>query len=66
MSLLLTKHSKSWNAIPKQCKQCIKAIYIKEDDSILYQCSVFGNFKRDCTRINTRDKILPMPRNIKG
>jgi len=67
MSLEQTKHSKSWNAIPKRCKYCVKAIYVQENNGeILYQCSIFGQFKRECKIGSDRKEVLPTRKQITG
>jgi len=63
MSLKKTKHTQHWKTIPKKCKACKKAIYTVEDGEILYQCSFYGAFKKDCDwKIEFRD--LPKPSEI--
>jgi len=48
MSLKYTKHTKNWRNIPKKCKNCKKSFYTLEDGEILYSCSIYGSFKKDC------------------
>ena len=67
MSLIETHHSKSWNAIPRKCKDCLKAIYVTEKDGeVLYQCSIYGTFKRDCSVDHKRKDTLPTPKQVRG
>jgi hypothetical protein len=63
MSLRKTLNTSYWNSIPKKCKNCIKAIYTLENGEILYQCSIFGTFKRDC-ELKVNDRKLPKPEEI--
>lgn len=66
MSIENTKHTKNWKTIPKKCKNCSKAVYVKEDDNkIFYQCSLFGSFKRNCN-LEIIEKYLPKPEEITG
>lgn len=63
MSLKETKSTQHWPSIPRKCKTCFKAIYVKEDLEIYYQCSLWGSFKKDCT-IETEKRNLPKPEEI--
>ena len=67
MSLRETKSTGHWKTIPKKCKGCSKAIYTKEGHQVLYQCSIFGSFKKDCELEVVERKIpLPKPDEIIG
>lgn len=66
MSLKKTLHSKSWNAIPKKCKQCRKATYTLENNMVLYQCSLYGTFKRQCEVDSIRKEQLFSIEEIRG
>lgn len=65
MSLKNTHSTQHWNTIPKKCKNCSKAIYTREGNEIYYQCSIFGQFKRDCS-LNTTERKLLKPDEIKN
>jgi len=63
MSLKNTKHTGSWKHIPKKCKNCKKAIYTVEEGEVLYQCSLYGSFNKDCEhKIEIRK--LPKPSEV--
>lgn len=63
MALKETDHTQHWNSIPKKCKNCVKAIYTVEKKEVYYQCSIFGNFKRECN-LQTQERELPKPEKI--
>ncbi len=48
MSQKYINYTQSWKHIPKKCKNCKKAIYTIEDKEVLYSCSIYGSFKKDC------------------
>lgn len=58
MSLKNTLSTQYWNAIPKKCKNCAKAIYTLEDDEVFYQCSIFGKFKKECELVVPNQPLL--------
>lgn len=65
MSLKNTKSTSCYRTIPKRCRDCAKAIYVAElDKEILYQCSMYGVFKRECSAGCLRKKPLPHPKEI--
>lgn len=65
MSLKDTLHTKYWNTIAKKCKQCCSSIYTIEEGKVLYSCSIYGTFKKDCT-LETPKRSLPKPEEILG
>jgi len=42
------QHTKSFKHIPRKCKECLKCVSITINNETIYQCSLFGKFKRDC------------------
>ena len=67
MSLKYTKSTEHWKTIPKKCKNCSKSIYTLEDGQVLYQCSMFGVFKKDCDlKIIEKKESLLKPDEIIG
>ena len=65
MSLKETHHTEYYNTILKKCKNCFKSIYTIEDGKILYSCSIFGKFKKECA-LETPQRSLPKPEEILG
>lgn len=63
MSLKHTLSTQYWNAIPKKCKNCSKAIFTVENDEVFYQCSIHGSFKRECS-LELPNRNLPKPEDI--
>jgi len=63
MSLKEASNTQYWNTIPKKCKNCIKAIYTKEENKTYYQCSMYGKFKKDCN-LKVQERKLPKPEEI--
>ncbi len=63
MSLKEADSTQYWKTIPKKCKNCSKAIYTIEDGVVLYQCSLFGQFQKNC-KIETTNRKLPSSKEI--
>lgn len=63
MSLKDTHSTEYYRTIAKKCRQCAKSIYTIEEGKVLYSCSIFGKFKKECT-IETPPRNLPKPEEI--
>ena len=63
MSLKETLSTQYWNTIPKKCKNCSKAIYTVENGIVLYQCSLLGQFQKNC-KLETTNRKLPNSKEI--